>query len=210
MDLNKAVNYYVGAWNKLKAGELFDEQTNTTFDYMLKSLWKTEHKPIIKADILKHFPRIFNEAKNSERPPPIFHILISLKDPDIIKEIQSLLLMDWIKSSASEESTFQVLNFISTFDEKGIPIDSFVRTIIKRINLSQHKDMIEALAHMITIQFPQYMELFLKRFLELSKTDSSLLKNYVQMNGRKAFLELMKIAPQTEMNKLYKEFARPA
>jgi hypothetical protein len=200
----RALKLFSEAWNSIKSGNLFDEQTNTTFEYMIKPLWKSQYQKQIKSDILKHFPAIYSHARTSENPPPLFYILISLRDPEIIKEMQSLLLLDWIKSNADENSTYQILNFTQTFAEKQIPIDNFVHTIIKRITLSQHRDMIEALSHMLTIQFPQYMTLFLHRFLELSKQDDTLLKNYVHMNGRRAFLELVKIAPPALMNKVFK------
>lgn len=88
----RAFELFKGAWDRIKEGDFFDESVNQTFDYMVRSLWKTDYKPIIKADILKHFPAIFGKAKNSERPPPLFYILISLQDDAIIKEMQSLLL----------------------------------------------------------------------------------------------------------------------
>ena len=118
--------------------------------------------------------------------------------------MQSLLLLDWIKNNADENSTYQILNFTQTFADQGIQIDNFVNTVIKRISLSMHRDMIEALSHMLTIQFPQYMTAFLVRFLELAKQDDTLLKNYVRMNGRRAFLELVKIAPPELMNKVFR------
>jgi hypothetical protein len=69
-----------------------------------------------------------------------------------------------------------------------------------------HHEMLEALSHMLTIQHPALMKLFLARFLELSKQDDTLLKNYVHMNGRKAFLELMQMTTPAQMNKLFKQF----
>jgi len=202
----RAFKLFIEAWNRIKEGYLFDENTNQTLDYMLKNLWKSEYSAIIKADILKHFPAIFANAKHSENQPPLYYILISLKDPDIIREMQSLLLVDWIKSNASEDSTFQMLNFIETFSDRQIPIEGFVNTIIKRITPAMHQDMIEALAHMLTIQHPELMSSFLKHFLKLADEDDTLLKNYVKMNGRKAFLQLVGIATPMQMNKIFKQF----
>jgi len=203
---DRALKLFSEAWNSIKNGNLFDEHTNTTFDYLIKPLWKTQYKNQIKTDILKHFPAIYNNSKSSENPPPLFYILISLRDPEIIKEMQSLLLLDWIKSNADENSTYQILNFIQTFSEKQIPITNFVHTIIKRITLEMTRDMVEALSHMITLQHSEYMQIFLHRFLEMSKQDDTLLKNYVHMNGRKAFLMLMQMTTPAQMNKLFKQF----
>jgi hypothetical protein len=202
---DRALKLFTTAWNNIKQGQLFDEGTNTTFEYMIKNLWKSEYHTAIKSDIIKHFPSIYAHARTSENPPPLYYILISLRDPDITKEMQSLLLLDWIKSNADENSTYQILNFAQTFTEKGIPITNFVNTLIKRISLTQHRDMIEAMSHMLTIQNPQLMPLFLRRFLELAKQDDTLLKNYVRMNGRRAFLELVKIAPPELMHKVFKQ-----
>lgn len=197
----KAFQHFIEAWNKIKQGELFDEGVNNTFDYMLKSLQKSEYEKPIKTDIIKHLPSIFAIAKHFDNPPPIFYILISMKDGDIIKELQSLILLDWIKSNASESSTFQVINFIETFDEKGVPITAFVNAVIKNVKASMTKDMIEALLHMITIQHSEYMKPILKKLLDLK--DEALLKTYVQMNGRKALLELTQIAPPALLAKLF-------
>jgi hypothetical protein len=201
---DRALKLFTSAWDRIKQGQLFDEPTNTAFEYMIKSLWKSEYHTSIKTDILKHFPSIYAHARTSENPPPLFYILISLRDTDIIKEMQSLILMDWIKNNADENSTYQILNFTQTFSEKNIPIDNFVNTIIKRISLSMSQEMIEALSHMLTIQHPGFMPLFLKKFLSFANQDDTLLKSYVQMNGRKAFLELVKIAPPEMMHKIFK------
>ena len=200
----KAFRIYSQAWDRIKQGDLFDDKTNTAFDYMIKSLWKTEYKKPIKTDILKHFPAIYAQSKNSKRPPALFYILISLRDEDIIKEMQSLLLVDWIKSNASEESTFQLLNFIETFSEKQIPISNFVNTIINRITTNMHSEMVEALSFMLTLQHPKYMRNFLKKFLSMSDQNDILLKNYVRMVGRKAFLDLTQIAKPNQLSKIFK------
>lgn len=202
----KAFKLFKEAWDRIKEGYLFDESTNQTFDYMLRNLWKTQYKPIVKADIIKHFPSIFASSKLAKSPPPLFLILISLRDADIVREMQSLLLLDWIKSNASEDSTFQILNFIETFSEKQVPIDGFVNTIIKRITPAMHQDMVEALAHMLTIQHPEFMSSFLKRFLKMADQDDTLLKNYVRMTGKKGFLQLVQIATPEQMNRIFKQF----
>lgn len=204
----KALKLFSKAWDRIKDGEFFDDGTNTTFDYMLKSLWNTDLKSSIKADILKNFPKLYSQTKDFDRLPPLFYILISLKDSDIIKEMQSILIIDWIKSNASEGTTFQLLNFTDTFFDKQIPITNFVNTIIKRISSAMNQDMVEALSHMITIQHPEFMVNFLKKFLSMSDRDDTLLKNYVQMVGRKAFLELMKIATPEQMNKIFKQLKK--
>lgn len=202
----KAFKLFSEAWSQIKAGILFDEGINNAFDYMIKNLWKSEYKNIIKTDILKHLPDIYTKSKNSENPPPLFYVLISLRDLDIVKEMQTLVLLDWIKSNASELETYQLLNFIETFADKQIPIKNFVNTIINHITTNMNKEMIEAMSYMISIQHPEFMRNFLTKFLSLSDQDDSLLKNYVKTNGRKAFLALMQIATPEQMNKIFKQF----
>jgi len=196
----KAFTLFVEAWNRIKEGYLFDESTNNTVDYMLKNLWKTKYNKIIKADILKHFPAIYAHAKYSKNPPPLFYILISLRDNDIIKEMQSLLLIDWIKSNASEDSTFQLLNFIETFSEKQIPIENFVNTIIKNMKPNFHADMLEAFAHMIVIHHPEFISNFIQKFLRFP--DDTILKNFIRMTGRVGMLKLIQIAPPARLKKI--------
>lgn len=200
----RAFNLFKEAWDKIKEGNFFDDNINTTFEYTLKSLWKSEYMPIIKADIKKHFASIYERARGLGNPPPFFYIIISLADNDLIKEMQSLLLFDFIKSNASEEATFQVLNFIETFADKNIPTETFVKTIINHIKPSMDKEMVEALSNIITMQHPEYMRHFLKKFLDLSSQDDTLLKGYVRMTGRKAFLALTQMATPVQMNKIFK------
>jgi hypothetical protein len=204
----KAFRIFISAWDQIKAGNLFDEDANNTFDYMLKNLWRTGYKPQIKTDILKHFPAIFAQSKLSQRPPPLFYILISLKDEDIIKEMQSLLLMDWIKSNASEDATFQMLNFIQTFSDKNISIASFVNTIANNITTTMQSDHVEALAFMISLTHPDYIHIFLKKFLSFAEQDDTLLRNYVRMTGRKAFLMLTQMASPVLLNKIFKDIKK--
>lgn len=201
----RAFKLFVKAWDSIKEGDFFDEKVNNTFDYMIKSLWNTSYKTAIKKDILINLPKVYKASRGIENPPPLFYILISLKDDDIIKEIQSLLLFDFIKSGAAEEPTFQILNFVETFADKNIQIEMFVNSLIKNINLNMNKEMVEALAHMITVRHPQFMRSFLKKFLDLAARDNSLLKTYVNMNGRRAMLELTQIAGPGEIGRIFKE-----
>lgn len=200
--MEKAFILFKKSWDQIKQGNFFDEQVNNIFDYTIKSLWKSEYKHIIKVNIVEYLPKIFMQSKFFEKPIPLFYILISLKDETIIKEMQSLLLMDWIKSNSSEESTFQLLNFIETFSEKQIPIEIFVKAIIKNINSTMNKEMLEALAHMITIAHPEYMSKFVQKFF--SMPDKTILKSFIQMNGRPALLQLLQLTTPGEVQKILK------
>jgi len=171
---------------------------------MLKNLWKTKYRDGIRADIQKHLPMLFAKSRDSQNPPPVFYILIGLRDKEIIRELQSLLLLDWIKTNASEYSTYQILNFVETFAEKQVPIENFVNTIINRITPSMNKEMVEAMAHMISIQHPEFMRNFLKKFLSIADQDDTFLRAYVQMTGRKGFLMLMQMANPEQMNRIFK------
>lgn len=200
MDVEKAYKSYIGSWDAIKQGNLFDELINTTFEYTAKSLWNTQYKQLIKSEIIKHLPSIFTYTRTSENPPPIFYILISLKDADIIKELQGLLLVNWIKNNADENSTYQLINFIDTFLEKNIPIDNFLKTIIKRTSLTMNKDMVEALAYLTTIKTPAFLDNWLKKLMSLG--DADLLRSYVRMIGRKAVLGLSLIMRPGDVEKL--------
>jgi hypothetical protein len=63
-------------------------------------------------------------------------------------------------------------------------------------------DMVEALAHMITVQHPEYMRKFLQKFLNFP--DKTILKNFVRMGGRVALLHLLQITTPGEVQKLLK------
>lgn len=208
MFMTRALQLFLEAWQNIKGGNLFDESTNNTFDYILKNLWSSPYKNTIKTDIMKNLPSVFIHGKDVETPPPVFYILIGLKDNDIINELQSLILIEFIKSNASESATFQLLNFIETFHDKQIPIVNFVSSAIKRITPRMNREMVEALAYMTTIHHPELMRHWLKRFLSLSSQDDTILKNYVNMSGRKAFLELMQIATPEQMNRIFKQFKK--
>lgn len=206
--VERALKLFTDAWNQIKSGNLFDEETNNAFDYMIKNLWNTDYRKPIKADIVKNLSQIFDKARGSENPPPLFYVLVSLRDPEITHELQSLLIMDWIKTGASEESTYQIINFIETFAEKQIPIQSFISTLVKHIRPSMNRDMVEALSYMVSVRHPEYMREFLKKFLSFSDQDESFLKNFVNMAGRRAFIELTQIATPAQMNKIFKHFTK--
>jgi hypothetical protein len=200
MDVEKAYELFIGSWDIIKQGNLFDDETNTTFDYMIKSLWNTPFKSVIKSDIIKHLPSIFAYSHLTENPPPVFYILVSLKDADIIKEFQSLLLVNWIKKNSDENSTYQLINFIDTFIDKNIPIDNFLKTIIRKTSLNMQKDMIEALAYLTTTKMPHLLNQWLERLVNLG--DKKLLKDYVNMIGRRAVLTLTGIMRPGDVEKL--------
>src|ERR1019366_822029 len=198
----RALQYFNSAFDIIKAGDFFNEEANHTFEYMVKSLWGSEFKDIIKAEIIKYLPAMYIQSKNGENPPPFLYILISLKDVDIVKELQSLSILNFIKENASEQSVFALTNFVETFAEKQIPIQSFVNTIIKHFNKGQNVDMQEALAYMISTHHPEFIKSFIKKFVDMK--DENLLKNYIRMVGKRAMLELLQINNPNEVQKLLK------
>jgi|ERR1700722_171348 len=198
----KALKYFTEAWSRIKGGDFFDETNNNAFEYMLRSLWKTTHHKAIKQDILKHIPTLFAQLKLLESPPPYIYILISLKDPEINKLLITEGIVDLVKDNASEQTTYQILNLIQTMDEKGTPIDNFINAIINNLKPTMNKDMVEALAHMITIQHPEHMRKVLQKFL--SFPDKTVLKNFVRMGGRVALLQLLHLTTPGEVQKLLK------
>lgn len=196
----RALQHFKSAFDIIKSGYFLNENANNTFEYMLKSLWSSEYKDQIKAEIVKNLPSMYMKSKDLENPPPFLYILISLKDNEIIKELQSLAIFDFIKENASEQSVFALTNFVETFAEKQIPIQSFVNTIIKHFNKGQNTDMQEALAYMISTHHPEFIKNFIKKFVDLK--DDELLRNYIRMVGKKAMLELLQIKNPNEVQKL--------
>jgi hypothetical protein len=196
----RALKNFLEAFDKIREGNLFDEHNNHAFEYMLKNLWGSPYQKQVKSTLLHNLPVLFDKTKSLENPPPFFYILISLKDSDINKSLITEAIMDFIKSNASETATYQLLNFLQTMDDKGVKLDSFIVAIINSIKPSMDNSMVEALAHMLTITHPEYLRKFLDKFL--SFTDKSLLKNFVNMGGRRALLELLQIMTPGEVKKL--------
>lgn len=198
--MEKALKYFIEAWNRIKSGDFFDENTNHIFDYMIKSLWKSEHQQQLKHDILKHLSKLIGQTKKLDNPPPFVYILISLKDNDINKELITEAIVDFVKSNASETEAYQLLNLIQTMDDKGSDIDLYVDAIINNLKPTMNKDMVEAIAHLITLREPRLMRKFLQKFL--SFPDKSILKSFVQMGGRTALLQLLQLTTPGEVKKI--------
>jgi hypothetical protein len=197
--MERAYKHFNAAWERIKSGDYYDEDNNNVFDYMLLSLWKSSYKTHIKTDILKTLPALLTNIGANANPPPFIFILISLHDGSINKLIQEHAVMDFIRSNASEDSGFNILNLIETFAEKGVPIDSFVYAIANSIKPTMNNDIVEAIAHITSMRHPEQTSKFLKRFLALK--DKLLLKSFVGQN-RKAMLELLNVMRPGEVKKL--------
>lgn len=196
----KAFELFVEAWNQLKAGDFYSEQNNTQIEFMLKSLWKSEYHNQIKNTILNDLPDIFERVQKLDRPAPIIHILVSLNDNNIKIHLQELSILDWIKSNASEPSTFQLLNLVETFGDRGLLNDTFIKTIIKHIRAGMNTEMVKALGYMLYIKHPEVLELLLKQFLSLP--DKSIMKEFVQMAGKRAVLMLATLVRPGDIKKI--------
>jgi hypothetical protein len=190
--MDRALKLFIAAWERIKGGGFFEQHTNDTFRYLLKSLWNSEYKSKIKQDILKHLPNLQKQISNLENPPPYLLELISLNDVDINKIIQEIAIFEFVKSNASENSTYNVLNLVETFADKNISIENFVNTIIKHLYQTMDKNMLVALAYIICASHPEFRKKFLEKLMGFK--DISILKEFVQMSGRVAMLELTQIA----------------
>jgi hypothetical protein len=200
--MEKAVKLFSEAWSKIKGGDFFDAHANEAFRYMLKSLWKSKYQPSIKKDIIKHLPNLQKQIYTLENPPPYLYELISLGDDSINTTIQELAVFEFIKSNASESVVYNLINLVETFAEKNIQIEKFVNTIIKHMSQTFNKDMLEAIAYMICSNHPEFRKKFLEKFMNFS--DLSILKDFVNMSGRAAMLELSQIAKPGLLAKLSK------
>ena len=196
----KAFDLFQDAWKKICAGDFFNEENNTQFKYMLHSLWKSQFQPEIAADILTKLSVLFEKAKHLETPPPFLLILISLKDQHIAVKLQELMIFDWIKSNASEETTFQLLHLLDTFADQSYNVRNLILTIIRQMNESMDHEMMQATAHMICLKHPEFLEPCLKRFATFS--DKNILKDFVKVMGRKAVLALMNLMRPAEVQKI--------
>lgn len=199
---DRAFKLFQEAWDKIKDGDYFDETNNHTFEYMLKSLWNSKYKNHIKNDIQKHLPKLIEQIGLLETPPPYIYILISVKDGGINKTIQEYSIVSFIKNNASEASAFSLLNLVETFHEKNIPIEHFVSAIVHNLKVSMNRDMLEALAYMISIQHPEFIRKFLEKFLSFGEAGIPLCKYFVQVHGRRGLLELTQLAPPNKIKKI--------
>jgi hypothetical protein len=197
--MEKALKHYTEAWDRVKSGDFYDEANNNVFDYMLHTLWHSHYKSHVKTDILKHLNSLLNNLGSHPNPPPFILILISLHDTDIIKLIQEHAIIDFIKTNASEDAAFNILNLIETFSEKNVNINSFVHAVANNIKPTMHTDIVEAVAHITTMRHPQYTKVFLNTFLSMK--DHRLLKAFVSQN-RVAMLELLNVMRPGEVQKL--------
>lgn len=197
--MERAVKHFNEAWDRIKSGDFYDEANNNVLDYMLLTLWKSNYKHTIKTEILNALPALLTGLGSKSQPPPYIFILISLHDANINKLIQEYAIIDFIKSNASEDSGFNILNLIETFSEKNVPIDGFVYAIANSIKPTMNNDIVEAVAHITSMRHPEQTSKFLKRFLALK--DKRLLKSFVGQN-RKAMLELLNVMRPGEVKKL--------
>jgi hypothetical protein len=199
----RAYELLLEAWNRIKGGDFFDEQTNKHFEYMLQEVWKDhEYKNKIQTEIFNVLPHLFNQIKLHENPPPFLFILISLKDPKVNMHIQEVAISDWIKSNASEQSTFQLLNIADTFETKGIDIKQFMHTTIKYMREGMDNEMLKAFAYMLCSKHQEYLQTILKKFY--SFTNKALLKDFAHMIGRPAVLALMQFLRPNEVSSIIK------
>ena len=195
----KAFNLFNEAWNKLLHGEFYDTQNNTQIEYMLKSLWSSQYKQKLQHTILQSLPHLFVQTQVLERPPPFLHILIHLRDPKINIELQGLSIVDWVKSNASEPSTFQLLNLIETFGDQS-NTDNFVKTIIKNMHETMDQEMLKAFAYMLYAKHQSFLNQLLRQFASFS--DKSVLKDFAHAIGPKAVLMLATIMRPGDVRKL--------
>jgi hypothetical protein len=198
--LERAYKLFQNSWNNIKYGNFFDEKNNTIFEYTLKSIWNSEYKNPAKKDIIHNLPYLFSASKNLENPPPFLYVLISLRDNALTKIMQELAINDFVKENASESSTYQLLNFVETFNEKQLPIEDFIHRIIAKTKEGMNNDMVEALAYMTSINHPQFIKNWVEKLNDFN--DKRILKNYVNMIGRRGLLALMQIVSPGEAKKI--------
>lgn len=199
--LEKALAHLNSAWDTIKSGDFFNESANNALEMMLKSLWKTEKKDEIKAEILANLNAIYHKIKDLEVPAPILLILISLKDEEILHKIEGLIIADFIADKASENSVFNVGNLVNTLADKNLPVAGVVNMIVRYMKQDFHKQYCLALSHIISIQHPEFIPAFVKHFLSFD--DVSWIKEYIKSVGKRALLEAMKLADDPiKLNKI--------
>jgi len=198
--IERAYKIFQEAWGAIKTGIFFDPDRNQRFEYMLKSLVSSKYYPAIRTDIVRHIPPLLSHARALKKPPPFLHILISLKDPHINVAIQEAMVFDWIIDRASEKSTFGLLNVFETFDDKGVPIHNLANAAIKHMSEGMDPEMLQAFAYMLTVKYPEFLLPILKRFAAFK--NKAIIKDFVQMTGRKSILALMQFMRPIEVQKL--------
>lgn len=197
-----AIKLFLEAWSRIKKGDFYDEDNNRAFEYTLKSLISKfpKQKAAITSEVLKDLPDLIERSKGNDKPPPFLYILISVKNNHINRMIQETAIVDYIKSNASEESVYNLLNLIETFAGTGVEINNFINAIIKNTNEKFNKDMVEALAYMIGTQHPEYLISFMHKFNTFS--DDTVLKNFINMNGRQGLLIATQVLNPNKLVKL--------
>ena len=93
--------------------------------------------------------------------------IMSLKDKDMDVALQEMALLEWIKKNGDEPTTFQLINMLDTFEQRGTTIDPMVRVIIKNVNDRMEPEMLKALAFWLVNERQQYLGLVLRKFAEL-------------------------------------------
>jgi hypothetical protein len=198
----RAIKLFLEAWGRIKNGDFYDEDNNRAFEYTLKSLISKfpKQKAAITSEVLKDLPDLIARSKGNDKPPPFLYILISIKNAHINKVIQETSIVDYIKSNGSEESVYSLLNLIETFAGTRVEINNFVNTIIKNTNEKFNKDMVEALAYMISAQHPEYLPAWIKKFAIFA--DNTILKSFINMNGRQGMLIATQVLDPNKLVKL--------
>ena len=198
--IEQAFNQWKDALQKLLSGDLLSHQVNETFEMTTKALWGTEKKSLMKQELRRALEHLSGQFSRLQHPAPMLLTIMSLKDKDMDVALQEMALLEWIKKNGDEPTTFQLINMLDTFEQRGTTIDPMVRVIIKNVNDRMEPEMLKALAFWLVNERQQYLGLVLRKFAELK--DRSILKEFVSMQGRVAVLELMEFLRPGEVKKV--------
>jgi hypothetical protein len=198
--IEKAFSQWKDALQAITAGNLLSHSVNDTFDMLTKALWKTPKQSLLKQELHKVLEHLSGQFSRLEHPAPMLLTIISLKDREMDIAVQEMVLFDWIKRNGDEQSTFQLINILDTFERRGTHIEPLVKVLIKNINDRMEPEMLKALGFWLTNDREEYLGALLRKFAELK--DRSVLKEFSQMAGRRAVLELMEFMRPGEVKKV--------
>ncbi len=202
----KLYKHALEAWKKIIDGDYYNDQSNTTLEFSIKSLKGSEYEDKLRRLILLSIPKLANDILNSDPPLPFIFILLSLNDPKVGRPLEKLFIDHWIKDNASQNATFHLLNLLNILGDKNVDIIPIVKNILSHANTQMDPIMINALAVMTINNQPGTLKYFIEKFAEWAENDNDVfLKDLIKMVGKKGLMELLKTQKTKAINKILKK-----
>jgi len=201
--LKKAFLQFNEIWEEIKAGDFYSNTTNDAFEYLLKSLINTEYKTEVKKEILQSLGGLEDTILSLEDMPPFFYILLSIKDQDITKAIEDMIISYFKKEKGSQRGAFQVVNLCDILAQNNQNFHSFIKNAVSLIDEQMDLNSIDAMAGMLCMQYPDLTKYFIHKFAEMENEE--LLTNLINIVGKEGILKLLETRNTIMINKILKK-----